>query len=218
MKKLKVFLLLSFLFVISAGPLMAQQYKSENLFYLTSSLDGFQSFKEHASEISIVVPAVYNVDGYGVIAGSLDHRIMDIAKKNGVKVMPLIGTMNQKNIHNLLSDSASRARMINMMLYLAKENNYYGWQLDLENIHLTDRDNYTSFFKQAADSLHKYGFKISMAVVKFDRPTPEPGHSVSYTRYVYENWRGAFDIKALAKASDFLSLMTYDENTAQTPP
>src|SRR5690242_14103744 len=208
----------SFLFLLPGmGTLLAQSYHSENLFYLGGSRESLQSFIQHADQISIVCPAAYGIDSNGVIAGDVDRRVLETAKEKGVKVMPLFASFNQKGTHQMLNDPAAKEEAIRLMLFYARQNHYYGWQLDLENINFRDRDAYTAFFRQTADSLHKYGFAISMAIVKFDQPAPDAGNT-DYQRYIYENWTGAFDVPAIAAAADFISFMTYDQHIALTPP
>lgn len=209
-----------FFFIMSvfvSSPAFAQKCTSENLFYLVGSPQSYESFVRNADQISIICPAAYGVDQYGVVSGFVDPRVLRISSEKGIKVMPLVASGDQKGIHKLLINPAARREAIRLMLFYGRQYHYYGWQLDLENIFFTDRDNYTSFYRQAADSLHKYGFKISMAIVKSDQPVPEPGNP-SYWRNRYENTRGAFDIPAIAAAGDFISFMTYDQNTSLTPP
>jgi spore germination protein YaaH len=192
-------------------PAHAQKFQSENLFYITNSENGIESFGKHADQISIIVPASYHIDKYGVISGDTNPQIMKIAHENKVKVMPIIASFDQEGIHHFLDDSAAVQRAIKMMLYLAQKNHYYGWQFDLENVSFLDATAYTSFYRKAAKKLHQNGLKISMAVVKVYYPVPAPGNN-PYNRWTYENWKGAFQIKKLAKIGDFLSFMTYDEH------
>ena len=213
---LLVFLFL-ILFTTVTGKSYAQSYRSENLFYMVGSMGSYQDFAQHADEISIICPDVYQIDSVGVITGEVDRRILELAQKKGIKVMPLFASFDQRGIHALLTNEAARKEAIRLMLFYAQEFHFYGWQFDIENINFTDKDAYTSFFKQTADSLHKYGFAISSAVVKSDQPAPESANP-AYHRFLYENWRGAFDIPAIAAASDFISIMTYDQHTAYTPP
>ncbi len=195
----------------------ARSFKSENLFYMVDTLNSFNSFKHHVDEMSIVVPAVYQLDRNGTVYGGVDPRILSIAKAHHVQVMPIVASFGQKAIHEFLNDPKARARAISIMLYDAQRYHYYGWQFDLENVHVTDAAAYTDFFRQAAKALHTHGYKITMAVVKGDRPAPSPGGS-GYDRFLYEDWRGAFDYRKLAKIGDFLSFMSYDEHTSLTPP
>jgi spore germination protein YaaH len=198
-------------------PAHAQKFSSENLFYITNSQNGIESFRAHADQVSIIVPATYHIDQYGVITGGINPKIIKIAHKNRIKVMPIIASFDQDGVHHFLSDSTAVHRAIKMMTYLAQKNHYYGWQLDLENVNFLDASAYTKFYRKAANQLHQNGFKISMAVVKAYSPVPLPGNS-AYNRWTYENWKGAFQIKKLMQIGDFISFMTYDEHTALTPP
>lgn len=203
--------------ITSDRELKAQSYSSENIFYLLGSPESYRSFLQHAGQISIVCPDTYQIDSVGVIAGQVDPRVLVLARAKGVRVMPLFNYFDQQGIHVLLNSPSARKEAIRLMLFEARKYHYYGWQFDLENIYFTDQDAYTSFFIQTADSLHRYGFHISSAIVKSDQPAPETGNS-SFQRYMYEHWSGAFDIPAIAAAADFISFMTYDQHMALTPP
>ncbi|MGH2644315.1 MAG: glycosyl hydrolase family 18 protein, partial [Chitinophagaceae bacterium] len=216
MTKKSVFILAIFLFC-SWNIVVAQKFQSENLFYVTNSQSGIKSFQDHASQISIIVPASYNIDQYGVIAGEVDSQVLIIANQNKVKVMPIVASFDQKGIHHLLNDSDAIQRAIQMMVEIGKANHFYGWQFDFENISFLDATAYTNFYQKAANALHENGLKISMAIVKAYYSYPAPGDP-AYNRWIYENWKGAFQIKKLADIGDFISFMTYDEHTALTPP
>lgn len=203
--------------LLGANGARAQALPSENLFYMTSSLDSFQSFKAHVDQISIIVPAAYHIDQYGTVYGGVDPRVLRIASAHHVPVMPLIASFDQDGIHALLNDAAARARAIEIMLYDAKLYHYAGWQFDLENVHVRDGAAYADFYAQAARAMHAHGLKISMAVIKMDQPVPA-SDDTGFSRYLYENWKGAFDLKKLAAIGDFMSFMSYDQNTALTPP
>lgn len=204
--------------------LMAVQYadaqtriRSENLFYMVDTLNSFNSFKQHADDISIVVPAVYHIDSDGTIYGGLDPRVLSIAKAHDVEVMPIIASFDETGIHDFLNDAKARIRAIRIMLYDARRYHYAGWQFDLEHVHVTDGPAYTDFFQQVAKAMHAHGLKISMAVIKTSSPVPQPGVH-GYDHFLYRDWRGAFDYTKLAKMADFLSFMSYDEHTSLTPP
>lgn len=76
-----------FLCMVLAGH---TQTKSENLFYMIDTPKSFESFKAHVDQISIVCPQAFFISEEGVISGSVDKRILKIAKANNIKVMPLI--------------------------------------------------------------------------------------------------------------------------------
>jgi spore germination protein YaaH len=216
-KRFRLALLLGCGLILASSCAFARSVESENLFYMTDTLDALQSFKAHAAQISIIVPAAYHLDKYGTVYGGVDPRVLQIAAANDVKVMPIIATFDQDAIHAFLNDPKARARAIDIMLYDAQHDHYYGWQFDLENVHVTDGDAYADFYRQAAKAMHDHGFKISMAVIKSEEPVPV-SDDTGFSRFLYEDWKGAFDLAKLAKIGDFMSFMSYDQNTSLTPP
>ena len=63
--------------------------------------------------------------------------------------------------------------------------------------------------------MHRAGCQLSAAVVpRFN----EDAGTNSYDSWIYENWRAAFDYKALADTLDFISYMTYAQHTGGSPP
>ena len=204
-----------YIFCLLSSTLHAQ--RPETLFYIVDQEDCFQSFKANIKQIDIVGPQAYNMDEHGILWGSVDRRVMELAKANNVKVMPLVINpgFNQPMFHTLLHDSAAQEYAVHEMLRVCKENKYYGLQFDYENIHVSDKDAFTAFYRKTADLLHKNGFAISIAVVP--RTSDDPGPT-SYHKWIFEYWRGAYDYKALAEIGDFLSFMTYEQHTHRTTP
>ncbi len=194
-----------------------QPITREALFYLTDAPDAIASFEKHAAQVSIIGPQSYRVDARGELSGSVPQRVLEIARRHHIPVMPLIVNpgWNLELFHTLVNDSTARTRMITQMLEFGKRDGYQGWQFDFEQIHISDRDALTRFFREAAQRLHGAGMKISIAVY------PDPGdlqNATSFHTWVWEYLVGAYDLKALADAGDFLSLMTYLQHTPRTPP
>lgn len=189
----------------------------EALWYATGDERSVQSFLAHADRISVVAPQSFSMDSLGVISGAVDSRIVATARAKKVKLIPLIVNpgFEQSTFHHVLVTPDARRRAIGNISALCRDNKFDGIQFDFENINVSDRDAFTSFSRETADSLHRIGCTLSAAVVprasEYPGPTP-------YHRWIYENWRGAYDYKALADAMDFLSLMTYSQHTRRTPP
>lgn len=196
---------------------ISEAQRTERLFYMIDNEQCFHSFKEHIGSIDIVGPQSYKMDGHGIMWGSVDGRILELSAKHGVKVMPLVvnAGFDQVAFHTLLHDTLARSRAIGNMLRVCRDNKYYGLQFDFENIHVSDKDLFTGFYRQAASVLHSNGYAISIAVVP--RTGDDPGPT-EYHKWIYEYWRGAFDYKALGEIGDFISLMTYDQHTQRTTP
>jgi spore germination protein YaaH len=198
-----------------AAPVHAQ--RPEVLWYMTDAEASVQSFLANADQIDVVAPQVYFIDSAGTIWGSVDRRVIARARERGVKLVPLVMNpgFDQGIMHHVLTVPEPRARAIRNLAALCRDNRFAGLQFDFENIAVTDRDAFTSFARESADSLHAAGCTLSAAVVP--RATDFPG-STAYHRWIYDNWRGVYDYKALADALDFISLMTYAQHTGGTTP
>ena len=189
---------------------------TERLFYYVDREDSYRSFVAHVDQITVLGPQVYTVDSLGLVYGSLDRRVLQLAKARGVKVMPLVVNegFNQPALRRLLADTAARSRAIASFVELCRRNGYWGIQFDIENLNIQDRDRYTAWFTDAARALHAAGFTISAAIVHQSDDLPGP---TGYHRFLADSWR-TFDIAALGRVADFLSVMSYDQHTRRTPP
>lgn len=202
-----------------AAPAVAasQPPGGERLFYVTSSPDAIASLEKNARSVSIIGPQSYRVDSAGNLTGQVPAAILAIATQHGIPVMPLIVNpgWNLDLFHRLVNDRAARARMIASMVSLGKQHGFQGWQFDFEQIHVSDRDSLSLFYREAAKALHANGMKISIAVY------PDPGdlqNASEFHSWLWEYLVGAYDLKALADAGDFITLMTYLQHTPRTPP
>jgi len=189
----------------------------ERLFYYVDSEQSYNSLVRNIGQITVLGPQVYTVDSLGIVWGGLDRRVMDLARRNGVKVMPLIVNegFHGPSLRRLLADTTARNRATHAMVELCRDEGYWGIQFDIENINVQDKQLFTAWYQDAARALHGAGCRISIAVVH--RPDEFAG-PLGYHRFLYESWREAYDLAALAKAGDFISLMSYAQHTRRTPP
>ena len=204
--------------VVSAAPLaLPAQQPMEALWYSTRSQASTRSFLEHAAHISIVAPQVYSFDSTGAIRGSVDQRVLDKARESHVRVVPLVTNpgFSQPIIHRILTVPSARARAVRGMTALCRDNLFDGLQFDVENVAIGDKQAFTSFARETADSLHRVGCTLSAAVVP--RLSEDRGPT-DYHHWMFDNWRGVYDYKGLADALDFLSYMTYAQHTGASPP
>ncbi|MFW6078588.1 MAG: glycosyl hydrolase family 18 protein [Gemmatimonadota bacterium] len=202
--------------VAAAGGLSAQQ-AVERLFYHVDTEAGYASLRENIEHVTIVAPSAYRVDEDGVVWGEVDPRVTRLAADHGVDVMPLILNpgFDQAMLHELLGDEEARRRAVRSMVELCRRHGFAGIQFDFENVHITDRDAYTRFYREAAEALHAAGYRISIAVVH--RPDELPGPT-RYHKWLFKNWRAGYDLAALAEIGDFVSVMTYAQHTRRMPP
>jgi spore germination protein YaaH len=204
------------LLCLGAGVARAQGQGLESLWYLRGE-ESIQAFLAHADQISIVSPQTFSMDSTGAITGGVDPRVVATARARGVKLVPLVMNpgFDQPSIHRVLTDPTARAAALHSLAELCRANRFDGIQFDFENIHLGDRDAFTAFTRTAVDSVHRAGCSLSAAVVP--RTGDDPGAG-SYDRWIHDNWRAAYDYKALADTLDFISYMTYAQHTGGSPP
>ena len=209
------FILLA-LATLALSPLHGQR-AGERLFYAVDTEESFESFRRNAGRIDVVAPDVYKVDGQGVVWGDADSRMLRLAREHRVRVMPLVDNQafDQAMLHALLASPEARRLLVSTLVELCRRHGYWGMQLDFENVAMADRDLYTQLVREAADALHAAGFKLSLAVVH--RPDELAG-ATQYQKWLFENWRAGYDLAALGRAADFLSVMTYAQHTRRTPP
>ena len=206
---------LATLVVGTSSPARGQQL--ERLFYYVDNEASYTSLVRHVDQITVLGPQVYTVDSLGIVWGGLDPRVLALAKRHNVKVMPLVVNegFHGPSLRRLLADTAARSRATRTMVQLCRDNGYWGIQFDIENINLQDKHLFTAWYRETAEALRVARCAISIAVVH--RPEEFAGPT-GYHRFLYESWREAYDLAALAKAGDFISLMSYAQHTRRTPP
>jgi len=186
------------------------------LFYLMETQKSVNAFVAHADKVDLLVPTWYGVDAAGLVNGAPNPMVLALARSKRVPVMPIVSmTTTRDGFHKLMQDEAAQARMNVSLVQAAREHGYTGFQYDFENIAWTDRDAFTKMTQRTADALHKAGFQISIAVVP---NAPGRAGRGLFSKWMWEYWRGAYDLEALGKITDLVSLMTYDQHTRWTAP
>jgi spore germination protein YaaH len=203
--------------MLTAGaiPQAAFAAKPLALFYLTSKPDGIRDFFAHSSQIDLLVPVWYTVDENGLVAGEPEPAVLAEAQSKKIAVMPIVVMFNKKGFHQLASRPAAQAAMNEALVRECKAHGYTGFQFDIENVDYLDRDGLSALVKTTADALHGAGLQLSIATVP-----NAPGYpsATGFAKWIYTDWRGAYDLAALAKSVDLICLMTYDQNTRWTTP
>ncbi|HEY9288900.1 MAG TPA: glycosyl hydrolase family 18 protein [Candidatus Dormibacteraeota bacterium] len=179
--------------------------------YYVNTDDGHASLFAHLNQIDVLSPQWYDANADGSITGHAFRDVIDAAHANGIALIPLVVN---KDVdpgvgHAILADPAKRAALAQNLVNEAKTYGYAGFQLDFEQIPWTDRDLLTALVQDCAQAFHPAGLNLSIAVI------PRLPGDDSSSEY-FQQWSGAYDFGALAKAADFISFMTYDEHNGVT--
>jgi cellulose synthase/poly-beta-1,6-N-acetylglucosamine synthase-like glycosyltransferase/spore germination protein YaaH/peptidoglycan/xylan/chitin deacetylase (PgdA/CDA1 family) len=188
-------------------------------FYVQWDAASFASLKEYYPQIDLLFPEwmhVLTADGrlqsvtefnalYDVIdekgkPRSVDDKVMSFLKgeKAQTEVFPLVNNfdpvVNQWNpdlTAKFMADPAARQRFRDELMKFLASDQYKGITLDIEAFPETSRNDYRQLVQELYDDLHANGLKLYIAVPVNDR---------------------TFDYPNIAKISDGLILMNYDQH------
>jgi len=128
----------------------AATLKYERLFYYVEGKNARKSFFANAKSIDIFAPQNYMVDKDGLLFGSVKPDLLTFAKKNKIKVMPLLtnGNFSTTTCDKFLNSITAQEMLINSLILEAKDFGYIGWQIDFEQMNLSYRDKFSEFIER----------------------------------------------------------------------
>ena len=172
------------------------------------------SFLANPKSVDVFAPQSYSLNRSGKLAGNIDPSILAFARKNGIKVMPLVTNrgFDQEQTHIFLQNEAKQDAAIRALTQEAKRKKFWGWQFDFEQMDVSYRDRYSAFITKASAALKKDGFAVSVAVVA--QVSENPG---DYPKTLWQDVIGVYDYGALASSTDFVSVMSYDDPGSKGP-
>lgn len=189
-------------------------YQYQRLFYYREGPNAKLSLMSHASSIDILAPQTYALSASGILSGSVAKDVLDFAKLHHIKVMPLVtnASFSRTAAHALLTDTRAQTSAITAMVLEARDRGFAGWQFDFEQVDATDRVAYTAFIHRAYTAFKAKGLTTSVAVIAKISDNPS-----DYKAGLWDNLIGVFDYSALAKYTDFISIMSYDAPDSTGP-
>jgi spore germination protein YaaH len=198
---------------LAIGSIAANAQKTE--FWMGNDAEAVQSFMAHKNKIDIISPTWYQIDGDGLVTGEPQPVLLKEFKKDHVTLIPLFAIFDHVKIHALIGDPKAQGAMIQSFLRECKDNGYDGVNLDVEDVMWTDKDALSAMVKKVADALHAEHLQVQIDVVP-----NAPGHAgeTAFGKWIFEEWRLGYDLKALGEAVDTICLMTYDQHTHWTTP
>lgn len=191
--------------------------KTHAVFYYVPADDAWNSLVQHADQIPILAPQVYIIDPSGTIHGEVEERVLLLARQHHIDIMPLLANEKPEAAHALLSDSGIRARVIEDLLNRCVSIGCIGLQVDLEGVVQADSKAYTELIRAVARAFHRRHLLLSVAVPS---PLLQPAAGETYAEMFggFAVMTEPYDLKAIAKAADFVTLMTYGQYGAGMPP
>jgi spore germination protein len=160
---------------------------------------GESSFVNHSTEFDVVHPKWFTLGSDGKSVIRLSHvdwpSTVATAKKNGVRLMPLIDSDDATRLRLLIHDPARRSTHIAALVETVEKGDYAGMDIDYEHLWSSqDRADFVAFMTELSTAFHAHGFELSMAL-----PT-----------LAYDDGNSAYDWEALSRVLDVLHMMGYD--------
>lgn len=116
------------------------------------------------------------------------------------------GNFNNQLIHSVVNNAVYTDRLIQNLLETMSAKGYEGVDIDFEYILAEDRDAFSAFVRQVAETMRASGYHTSVALA--------PKTSADQAGLLYEGK----DYRALGEAADHVLLMTYEWGYTYGPP
>lgn len=133
-----------------------------------------------------------------------DQWMIDLAVRFGAQPILTLtpfgpdGNFNNQLIHSVVNSQTYTANLIQELLDTMEQKGYQGIDIDFEYILSQDRDAFSAFVRQVAETMRNAGYHTSVALA--------PKTSADQAGVLYEGK----DYRALGEAADSVLLMTYE--------
>lgn len=184
------------------------------IFYCQNGKKASDSFANNYRSVDVIAPQAYSITATGTLVGGIDPKITAIAAKRKIKIMPLIVNkgFSSSSAADFFDDTEHQRLAVNSMVEEGLKNNYWGWQVDFEQVNISYQKQFSDFVAMLGDTLHKNGMTVSVAVIAQTSTNPAEYKSDYWNKFI-----GVYDYAALASSSDFISLMSYDDPGSTGP-
>jgi len=198
-------LLISIIAEFSAIPVAGQAKRFSMSYVYFGNPAAYTGFIDRTKgALDDIAPSYFdlNADGTLKLTMAVDRNFVENMHKRGIKVTPFLSNhwnrkVGIKALENRHSLSAQLAKAI-------EEYNLDGINIDIENVTEKERELYTDFVRLVREKVPD-GKSVSVAVA------PNPWK-------LKAGWHGSYDYAELAKYSDYLMLMAYDEHYEGSEP
>ncbi|WP_314586683.1 S-layer homology domain-containing protein [Paenibacillus terrigena] len=157
-----------------------------------------QAVNQTKGSLDMVSPSYFDLNENGSLklTEAVDPKFVAEMHKQGMKVVPFLSNHWDRKLG--VAALYNREALTKQIAAAIEKYNLDGVNVDIENVTEKQRDDYTAFVKmlRAAIPAHK---EVSVAVAA----NPDGWDT---------GWHGSYDYAELAKVSDYLMIMTYDES------
>lgn len=175
-----------------------QEFFNMGYLYFGNTQSYIEGINQTANTINVVSPSYFdlNSDGSLKLTANFDRQFIVSSQSAGVRVVPFLsnhwdrttGEIALKNRDQLSTQIAEAVKLYNLD----------GVNIDIENVTAEHRDEYTDFVRLLREKVPQ-NKEVSVAVA-------------ANPKGLTSGWNGSYDYSGLAKYSDYLMIMAYDES------
>ena len=193
---------------------------NRNIFFGPTEVNGYAFPNINRETLQRTLPYLtylsifsYHVSADGSLNTIDDQPLINAAR--GAQVAPLMvisniegdsGGFSSDIASQFLSNSAAQDRLIDNVITILKNKNYFGLDIDFEYIYPQDRENSNRFLRKVVSRLRPLGYTITTALA--------PKTSATQSGTLYE----AHDYPVHGELMDHVILMTYEWGYTYSPP
>ncbi|MFZ5352858.1 MAG: S-layer homology domain-containing protein [Bacillota bacterium] len=154
--------------------------------------------------LNVISPTWFTLEDINGNVGSIaDLEYTKWAHKKGYKVWALFDNkFNKEMTSRVINNPEARKTAIDAVIRYSQQYDVDGINIDFENMYTEDRDAFTLFVKEFYEQAKAKELVVSVDVTVI---TPK------------SNWSNCYDRKELAKVSDYIALMAYDQHWSGSP-
>lgn len=184
-------------------------FGKENNWFYVSTAQSLADLQLHAREIDHLVPFWFGVTEQGTLVDQSQPEAIEIARRSNLHILAIIHNFSDPQmgelIHELLTNESLRQRLIDSIESMLENYRFAGVNIDFEFVPPADRAALNAFMEGLYRRLFPR-FKVTISVPA--KLSDDPEHPFS----------GAFDYRFLARFSDQLYILAYDEHFSMPGP
>lgn len=163
----------------------------------------FPTLENYHDEMTGIAPYWYTVQGDGALTSKESQQVINFAKEKKVKLFALI-TNKHTESDAILNNTQIRTAAINNIVKMVQEKQVDGVNIDFELLKPGHKNGLSAFMSELYPQLKKLNKTVIISVF------PKVDIATDVT--------AAYDYPALAKNSDYIQVMAYDQHWATATP
>lgn len=214
MKKILLSIAIVVFFLLATKSTDAALASYVRIFYYREGTVARTSLYAHYKSIDVLAPQTYSLNENGTLEGSIDPAVLLFTRSHAIALMPVVTnkSFGQASLQGLLNDQVKQDAAIASLIAEAKLKNYWGWQIDFEQMDISYKDSFSAFIRKMYAAMKANNVALSVATVAQISSNP-----ADYPNNLWNKLIGVYDLVALAPNSDFISIMSFDDPISKGP-